>query len=163
MAFFKSVKHVEVNNHQSAFQHADLVEKELLKQLNHGYYVKSDIKSSIISPIGAILKDGGCENRIIHDGSRPLGKAMNDYSVLHPFCYQTLEDAFSLPTPGSYLAKIDLKSAYRLVVIHSSDYCLTGIKQKFSGESSVTYMYDTRLPFGARKGCSIFHRLSQSV
>ena len=24
-------------------------------------------------------------------------------------------------------------------------------------------MYDTRLPFGARKGCSIFHCLSQSV
>ena len=25
---YNSVKHVEVNNHQSAFQHADLVEKE---------------------------------------------------------------------------------------------------------------------------------------
>ena len=157
------VKSVEVNNHPSAYSHSKLVEQELSKQLAYGHYVKTTSKPRVVSPLGAIPKDSGDEVRLIHDGSRPLGDAMNDYSTLYPIRYQTLEDAYKMAAPGRFLAKIDLKSAYRSVPIHPSDYELTGIKWKFHGEDDSTYMVDTRLPFGARNGCSIFHRLSQSV
>jgi len=158
-----NVPSVDLNNHTSASTHSKLVEKELLKQLTLGYYVKASVKPTIVSPIGAILKDNASAVRIIHDASRPMGEALNDYSSNQTVKYQTLEDACSLINPGYYLAKVDLKSAYRSVPLHPSEYCMTGIKWKFQRDKFPTYMFDTRLLFGARKGCSIFHRLTQAI
>ena len=159
---YSVVKDVEVNNHPSALRYGDLVEKELVKQIEFHHYEKCQIKPTVVSPLGAILKDSG-EVRIIHDGSRPLGEAMNNYSELYSVKYQTLQDAYTISKPNMYLAKVDLKAAYRSVAIHPQDYALTGIKWKFSGEDKESYLIDKRLPFGARQGCNIFHRLSQSV
>jgi hypothetical protein len=159
---YSGVKKVEEKNHKSAILHKDRVEKELLKQIEEGHYVITSEPALITSPLGAIPKDDG-GIRLIHDGSRPVGEAMNDYSTLHGVRFQTLEDAYKLAKPGYYLAKIDLKSAYRSVPIHHSDHCLTGLKWQFKNDPKVTYMYDARLPFGARNGCGIFHRLTQSV
>ena len=61
------------------------------------------------------------------------------------------QDALKLMKQGYYMAKVDLESAYRSVRIHPDNYQATGIKFKFPGNQSSTYMYDTRLPFGARK------------
>ena len=159
---YSRVKKVESDNHKSTKLHKELVDKELCKQLNDGHYMITTKPPLVISPLGAIPKDDGTI-RLIHDGSRPLGDAMNDYTTLHAVHYQTLEDAYTLAKPGYFLAKLDLKSAYRSVPIHPSDYCLTGLKWHFKNDSKPTYMYDARLPFGARNGCSIFHRLTQSV
>ena len=52
-----------------------------------GHYVKTTSKPRVVSPLGAIPKDGGDEVWLIHDGSRPLGDAMNDYSTLYPIRY----------------------------------------------------------------------------
>ena len=159
---YSRVKKVESDNHKSTKLHKELIDKELCKQLNDGHYMITSKPPLVISPLGAIPKDDGTI-RLIHDGSRPLGDAMNDYTTLHAVRYQTLEDAYTLAKPGYFLAKVDLKSAYRSVPIHPSDYCLTGLKWHFKNDSKPTYMYDARLPFGARNGCSIFHRLTQSV
>jgi hypothetical protein len=157
------VKDVECNNHPSALAHHDLVDKEFKHQLKLGNYVRAKCKPTIVSPLGAILKDGGQDVRIIHDGSRPIGEAMNDYTILHPTRYQTLQEAYSLAKPNTYLAKVDLKSAYRSVPIRPTDYCLTGVKWTFTGDSSPTYLFDARLPFGCSQGPNVFHRLSQAV
>ena len=154
---------VEHRNHPSAIQFSGLVEKDLRLQLALNHYVCASEPPLVISPIGAIPKEGGDDVRIIHDGSRPVGDAMNDYSVLHSVHYQTLEDAYSLAKPNYYLAKVDLKSAYRSVAIHPLDYCLTGLKWHFDSDTDPTFLFDTRLPFGASQAPSIFHRLTQSV
>ena len=65
--------------------------------------------------------------------------------------------------PGYFMAKADLKTAYRYVQIHPFQYELTGLKWAFGTSKSSTYMYDTRLPFGARLSPFIFHRCSQAV
>ena len=57
----------------------------------------------------------------------------------------------------SFMAKIDLLNAYRSVGLSASNYPFTGLK--WQGK----YMYDTKLPFGARKSPQIFHRITQSV
>jgi len=57
--------------------------------------------------------------------------------------YQTLQEACDKAKPGYFMAKIDLKAAYRSVPIHPLDYCLTGLKWHFSGEDSLTYIFDT--------------------
>ena len=157
-----NVRKVETPNHTSAIKYKDLVEVELKEQLALGNYIKSTVPSHIVSPIGAIPKSDN-EVRVIHDGSRPTSDAMNDYSVLHSVHYQTLDEAYELARPNYFLSKIDLKSAYRSVPINSIDYCLTGLKWQFKDDCSPTYLFDTRLPFGASMAPSVFHRLTQSV
>lgn len=61
------------------------------------------------------------------------------------------------------MAKLDLASAYRSVKIHEDDYELTGLSWTFTGSDHPTYLYDTRLMFGARLAPSIFNNLSQGV
>ena len=47
------------------------------------------------------------------------------------------------------MGKVDLKSAYRSVPIHPSNYAGTGLKRKFKGNKmKFTYFVDTKLPFG---------------
>ena len=77
--------------------------------------------------------------------------------------YQSIQSASDLITPGCYLGKLDLKSAYRSVSVHPSQFQCTGLKWKFKGHSEYTYMYDNRLPFGAKLSVGIFHRLTQAV
>jgi len=152
----------EAGNHFSAFQHRDLVEKELRKQIVEGNYILSSQKPLIVSPLAAIPKDDG-NIRLIHDGSRPFGAAMNDYATLHPERFQTIDDACKMAKPGYWCAKLDLKSAYRSVPIHRDDYKITGLKWQFEGDSEATYLFDSRLPFGATLAPSHFHRLSQAI
>ena len=62
------------------------------------------------------------------------------------------------------MAKIDLKSAYRSIPIHPSNYAGTGLKWKFKGNKvKFTYFVDTRLPFGGKRSPEIFNRLTQAV
>ncbi|XP_068758649.1 uncharacterized protein [Montipora capricornis] len=64
---------------------------------------------------------------------------------------------------GAFMAKIDLKSVYRYVPLHPSNYQAMGLKWKFNNANSFTYLYDNKLPFGAKQSPEIFHRLTQSI
>ena len=113
--------------------------------------------------IPIIPKPNFPEIRLIHDCSRPHGQAVNDYITTNSFKFQTLDDATTLLRPNYYMAKIDLRHAYRSVPIHPDNYKATGCKWQFLGDHSYTYFYDTRLPFGAKSSPEIFHRITQSV
>jgi hypothetical protein len=140
------------------------VEKELRSQIVQGNYIVATEKPAIVSPLAAIPKDDGSGDiRLIHDGSRPSGQVMNDYADLHSERFQTIQDACDLAKPGYWCAKLDLKSAYRSVPIHCNDYRVTGLQWHFAGEKNPTYLFDARLPFGATKAASHFHRLSQAI
>ena len=156
--------YVEVKNHKSSLgDHKDQVEKELLQQIQEGYYVLASERPLITSPLGAIEKPGSNDIRIIHDGSMKVGHAMNDYATPDSVKYESLQNALDLAKQGYYLAKVDLKSAYRSVPIHKECYPMTGLKWHFAGDLEPTYMFDTRLPFGSRLGPGVFSRLSQAV
>ena len=58
---------------------------------------------------------------------------------------------------------MDLANAYRSVKINPSNYKGTGLKWRFSGDQRVSYLVDTRLPFGSKRSPVIFNRLSQEV
>ena len=120
-------------------------------------------KPTIVSALGAIPKPNG-GIRLIHDASRPTGRALNDYAVMEcNLTFQTLDDAVTHLSEGAYLTKVDLKSAYQSVRIHPSNWPACGLKWTFEGDMGDTYMIDTALPFGSRLGPGIFHRLSQAV
>lgn len=156
---------VEVDNYWSATNpdNRSTVEKQILTELEEGRYVRVSAKPTIVSGLGAIPKPSG-GIRLIHDGSRPTGSALNDYALLDQHLrFQSLEDAVDFLSSGSYLAKIDLKSAYRSVKTHPSNWDACGLKWTFEGDAAPTYMIDTALPFGSRLAPGTFHRLSQAV
>ena len=155
----------ECNNYLSATDSSvkRLVENQIIDEIVNGRYVVTSKRPTIISALGAIPKKGSSEVRLIHDCSRPVGVSLNDLASKDSVKYQTLEEAITLTKPNCFYAKIDLKSAYRSVRIHPSDYNLTGLKWVFEGETDPVYLVDQRLPFGARKSPAIFHRLTQAV
>lgn len=154
-----------MNNYKSATNSINRhkVEQTIRDEIAEGNYVITNDKPTIISALGAIPKPDSDEVRLIHDCSRPQGSAVNDYIITKSFKFQTLDDAIKLLQPHYYMAKIDLRHAYRSVPIHPDNYKATGLKWRFSGHTHDTYMYDTRLPFGAKSSPAIFHRITQSV
>ena len=140
------------------------VEHTIREELKEGNYLITHCKPTIVSAIGAVPKANSDELRLIHDCSMPEGLGVNSYvPSLDKLHFQTIDDAIKLVDHNHYLAKIDLRHAYRSVPIHPSNYPATGLKWTFSGDSHPTYMYDTRLCFGGRRSPGIFHRLTQSV
>ena len=128
----------------------------------NGRYIIADTKPTIVSALGAIPKGPG-KIGLIHDCSRPEGLSLNSYAEIDRVQFQTVKEATSFLKPGYYMAKVDLESAYRSVRVHPDDYESTGLKWRFPGESQPQYMFDARLPFGAKRAPGIFHRITQSV
>ena len=155
----------ETSNYKSATasQFRDKVEKQIREEISKGNYVVTQAKPTIVSALGAIPKPQSDKIRLIHDCSRPQHSNVNSYATTQHFSYVTVEQAVSMIKPNAYLAKIDLKSAYRHVPIHPSNYSATGLAWQFHGENHITYLYDSKLPFGASKSPEIFHRLTQAV
>ena len=154
----------EMNNHPSASTSSPyftLADQQIHQEVVNGNYIMVDQPPIIVSPLGVIPKpDGGV--RIIHDCSRPHGLAVNDYaSCEEQHRFQSVDDAAGLVNKGYYMAKVDLKSAYRSVPLSKHSCGVTGLKWLVNG--SYQYFYDNKLPFGSKLAPGIFHRLSQAV
>ena len=139
------------------------VEQQIEEEIAEGNYVVTPTKPTIVSALGAIPKPDSAEYRLIHDCSMPEGKGVNSYIDIESFKFQTIDDAVKLIDKGYYLAKIDLRHAYRSVPIHPSNYKATGLKWVFKGSKHPTYLIDKRLPYGGRSAPGIFHRITQAV
>ena len=160
------LRHAEVPNYKSATGHdvCDKVEMAIREEIQHWNYIITTEKPIIVSALGAIPKPDSDKIRLIHDCSRPQHSNVNSYTdTQHHYSYVTVDKAVLLIQGNAYLAKIDLKSAYRHVPIHPSNYTATGLAWQFSGDNSLTYLYDCKLPFGAAKSPEIFHRLTQAI
>ena len=155
---------VECENYESVLcdENYAIAESKIQTELNSGNYVMTSIKPKIVSSLGAVPK-GKTDIRLIHDCSRPHGYSLNDHATANQQKFVSIDTATALTHSSWYMCKVDLSSAYRHVPIHPQNYNATGIKWKFKGNTQSAYMYDTKLPFGARKSVEIFHRLSQSV
>ena len=152
-------------NHPSAKLNSPLYKQahqQILTEIDNGNYIFAKSKPKIISPLGIIGKpDGGV--RIIHDCSRPLGSAVNDFAgSFDKQKFQSVDDACKLVTKNCYMAKVDLKSAYRSVKISEKSQEVTGLRWTFPDGCEYTFV-DKKLPFGSKLAPGIFHRLSQAV
>lgn len=153
--------HSEGRNYVQSHLH-NKVESKLIEEIKEGNYKIASTKPTIISPLNAVLKSDGSV-RLIQDCSQPETRSLNDYASKGPCKYQTVQDALSVIQPGWYMAKVDLKAAFRSVNIRDNQHHLTGIKWRFRGSDTYTYMSDTKLPQGARLSPSIFNILSASI
>ena len=142
---------------------ADKVEETLLSEITAGNYKPVAGKPTIVSALGAVPKPDSNDLRLIHDCSMPPKLGVNSYINIEKQKFQTVDDAVKSIKRGYFLAKVDLRHAYRSVPVHPSNYKALGLKWQFKGALSHTYLVDTRLPFGGRSAPGIFHRLTQSV
>ena len=85
------------------------------------------------SPLGIVPKKDPSEFRLIHHLSYPQGSSVNDcipaeFSSVH---YASINDTISIikkTGPCCFMAKTDVKSAFRIMPIHPNDYDLLGMK-----------------------------------
>ena len=124
-----------MHNYKSATDnpYREKVEGQIKHEISAGNYVITSSKPTIISALGAIPKGDSDDIRLIHDCSRPVGAGVNAYATCDHYEYESVQRATKLIKPGAFLAKIDLKSAYRHVPIHPSNYHATGLKWTFTG------------------------------
>ena len=94
------------------------------------------------------------------DCSRPLALSVNSYMDLGHYKYTTVDEVACKAKPGSWLANIDLKHAYRSVGTRPSSWKVTGMSWPFQGTTNTTFLFYKRLPFGARTSPMVFHRLT---
>lgn len=139
------------------------MESQIKEEIRLGRYIVTDKRPLIISALGAIPKPGSEEIRLIHDCSRPQGQSVNHYANPDKFHFDSIDKAIKCVTPNSWMAKVDIKAAYRHVGLHPSQFNISGLKYRFTGDKDYTLMYDTRLMFGAAESVGCFHRISQSI
>ena len=150
----------EFPNLLSTRQQPQVVDRKLAKELEaHRFGGPFDTLPFLIfrvSPLGIVPKKTPGEFRLIHHLSYPMGESVNagissEHSSVQ---YANTDHAIKrikLSGVGSYLAKTDIKSAFRIFPINPQDYHLLGIK--WNGQ----YYYDKCMPMGCSS--SVFNML----
>ena len=136
-------------------------EKQIITELETGNYVITNKPPTLISALGAISKTDSDKIRLIHDCSRPTENSLNSHNTGNEtFKFQPMNNALNHIKTGRFLAKVDIRKAYRHIPVHSSNYQATGLSWEFKLrehlEFEFAYLYDTKLP-------KIFHRISQAI
>ena len=156
------------SNMSSAREHAAMISDYLKEQVEEakvcGPFPENSSPCSLhFSPIGIIPKPHKPNQwRLIIDMSSPEGVSINDSiaSAQATLSYIGMEDVareiLSLGK-GTLLAKIDVKSAYRIVPVHPDDRPLLGMK--FHGQEYA----DATLPFGLCSALKIFTALADAL
>ncbi|GAU91562.1 hypothetical protein RvY_03790 [Ramazzottius varieornatus] len=116
----------------------------------------------ICSPLFAVPKKNSEKFRVMLNLSAPVGSSINDFidKDCYSMHYSRIDDAvcytFTLGK-GALMAKLDIKSAFRLIPVRPIDRPLLGYKvdEKF--------YFDTVLPFGLRSSPFLFCLISEAV
>lgn len=164
--FYGERKPFESPNLKSALENPQIVSLKLKKELEAGRiagpFTRPPFKNFRCSPLGIVPKKVPFEFRMIQHLSYPTGSSVNDsipqeFSSVH---YATISDAIRAIKrfgSGCFMAKTDIKSAFRIIPIHPADFELLGMKW------DNCYYYDKALPMGCSTSCSIFESFSTAL
>lgn len=150
-------------NLKSAKELPGVVAAKLQKEVDEGRiagpFYDWPVDDLIISPLGVVPKKEQGEFRMIHHLSWPEGQSVNDFiaDADSRVLYASVDDAVRLVRvcgQGAELAKCDVKSAFRLLLIHPADFSLLGMQ--FVGAIYV----DKVLPMGCAISCTLFELFS---
>ena len=149
-----------------AIQNPEVVWDYLVRECMEGRIIGplplSDFPRIHISRFGVIPKSSPGKWRLIVDLSAPEGHSVND-GVREDLCslkYVTVDDAAQAVLelgPGAQLAKVDVRSAYRIIPVHAKDRWLLGMA--WDGALYV----DTTLPFGLSSAPKLFNAVADTI
>ena len=152
----------------SAYEHESELQEKISKELNLGRiagpFLSRPLPNLKLSPIGIVpkKKTSGSSWRLIQHLSHPLGRSVNDYidpaftSVQYTSFDKVLETIGKLGK-STLLAKMDVLSAFRLLIIHPDDFELFGFK--FKGK----FYIDKCLPMGCSASCALFEKFATFI
>lgn len=140
------------------------INKELALNRVAGPFNELPIKNLKVSPLGLVPKKTEGQFRLIHHLSYPnkklnsVNSGISDESAAVQ--YAGINDAITeIKKLGKqvYLAKSDVRQAFRILPVSPQDYELLG----FFWEKK--YYFDRCLPMGCRTSCKIFERFSSAL
>ena len=155
----------EYSNLLSARDNPSIINKNILKevQLSHtaGPFISPPFPNFQVYPIGVVPKKHSSDWRTIFHLSYPKHHSTSVNAHISPTDYSlhyiTVDNAISIIQSlgqGCFMSKLDIKSAFRNIPVHPSDWELSGMK--WQG----LYYFDTVLPFGLRSAPYIFYQFS---
>ena len=153
-------------NHRSVEQRPEVIKQHIENECQTGRLLgpvpPGLVAACQVSPIGLVPKSQPGAWRLIVDLSFPEGHSVNDgiESDLASMRYSHIDDAVRVIRvlgQGALLAKVDLKSAYRVIPVHRDDWHLLAIQWE-----SHTYL-DTALPFGLRSAPKLFSAVADAL
>jgi len=156
----------EPPNLKSAIAQPDIIRDKLDKEINADRvavpFQNPPFPDMFCSPLGIVPKKNPSEFRLIHHLSFPQGSSINDSipSEISSVVYATINDAISvLKRMGRvcFMAKTDMKSAFRIIPVHPDDHPLLGMTWEN------LYYYDRCLPMGCSSSCAIFEAFSTAL
>ena len=149
---------------KSALEHATIVQEYLAQECAKGRVLgpfnMDQFPLSQISRFGVIPKGTTGKWRLILDLSSPEGFSAND-GINPEWCsmsYVTVEDAAKIVTNlgrQAQLAKVDIKSACRIIPVHPEDRLLLGMQWENK------LFIDAALPFGLRSAPKILSAVAE--
>lgn len=118
----------------SARQNPDMIDQKLAKELEKGRiagpFDSRPFKTFKTSPIGLVPKKSKGQFRLIHHLSYPRHSESSVNAGIPPeyksVSYSSIKDAISFLRKfgvGSFMAKTDIESAFRIIPIAESQYC----------------------------------------
>ena len=154
-------------NSKSASLKPEIIREKIQKEVDlgrfSGPFVIPPYDKYIISPLGIREKKTPGEYRVIHNLSYPYDETSVNATIPRDCAtvqYATISDAIryiNFHGHGCFLAKTDIKSAFRLLPIHPDDRHLLGLK--WNG----LYYFDNCLPMGCASSCKLFELFSTSL
>lgn len=156
----------ESPNLKSALEQPELVKAKLGKECDAGRIVgpftTPPFPNFRSSPLGIVPKKDPSEFRLIHHLSYPNGSSVDDFipDFYSTVKYASVGDAsksIKRLGRGCFMAKTDVKSAFRIVPIPPADYSLLDMKWEN------LYYFDRTLPMGLSSSCSIFVAVSSAL
>lgn len=155
-------------NLKAALESPDIIEQKLETELSLGRiagpFDSSPFPQFKISPLGLVPKRQPGHFRLIHHLSYPRtnGTSVNaGIDKAHSaVSYAGIADAVSVIKKlgtGCYMAKTDIKSAFRILPVHADDYALLGFSWKRK------LYYDRCVAMGCASSCLTFETFSTAL
>ena len=150
----------------SAHQHPEVVDQYIEKELSSGRlagpFPCSPFPYFRVSPLGVVPKKSPGEFCLVQHLSYSSGASVNDYIPPEhtSVTYARVDDAVRLITRsgvGSFLAKTDIKNAFRIIPIRPEDYHLLGMRWRG------LFYYDRCMVMGCASSCKTFESFSSAV
>ena len=155
----------EYSNLLSARDNPSIISKNILKEVQlgprAGPFISPPFPNFQVYPIGVVPKKHSSDWRTIFHLSYPKHHSTSVNAHISPSDYSlhyiTVENAISIIQKlghGCFMSKLDIKSAFRNIPVHPSDWELLGMK--WQG----LYYFDTVLPVGLRSAPYLFDQFS---
>ncbi len=126
-----------------------------------GPYVQPPFEHYVCSPLKTVPKKGNAAKfRIIHHLSYPHGRSVNSFTADWPCPLAGFDNAIRIIRQlgqGCYLAKVDVKAAYRCIPVRPADWPLLGMHWQDA------YYFHRTLPFGLRSACHLWERYATAM